>query len=1323
MTPARPGPPKSKPWHCGTADEVLERLGASAIGLTSADAWKLLAEHGPNALKEAKPISPWAIFFAQFKSVVIWVLVGAGALSGILGEAIDAIAIFAIVILNAVVGFYQEFSAEKSVAALMRMTAPQAKVRRDGAVTTVAATDVVPGDILELDPGDVVAADARLLNASSLTCVEAMLTGESEAIAKSAETLDQLELPLGDRKNMIFMGTSMAAGSGLAVVVATGMQTEIGGIATLIGDAGEDKGTPLQRKLEAFGRILLSATLAIVVLLFGLGLARGTEFFELFLTSVSLAVSALPESLPAVVTAALSIGVLRMSRRRALVRRLASVETLGSTNVICTDKTGTLTVGQMTVRALFVAGRAYEVTGEGYGLEGETRIEGKVTDDRHATPLRQMAEVLIGCNNAHLERIDGTWNVIGDPTEGALLSAGHKAGGRRDELERDMPKHHEIPFDSDRKRHSVVRLLPDGRQRAFMNGAPEMLLARCAYIFGDSGIRPMTEADRAQVAEQNAKLAGQALRVLGSAFRDFDPLSPDRLTADTVERDLIFVGLTGLYDPPRPEAKDAVAKCHAAGIRVVMITGDQPRTAIAIARELGIADDAKALSGIELDELTDDMLRERVPNIAVYARVSAEHKLRIVRAWQANDAVVAMTGDGVNDAPAIKGADIGIAMGRSGTEVTKQASDMIITDDNFATIVAAVGEGRGIYENIQKTVQYLLSGNSGELLLMTVCVVIGLPAPLLPIHLLWINLVTDGLPALCLATDQIDPAVMQRRPRAQHERIADGGFLRVMLLTAVLTAGVSFAAYAYGLKFATLELARTYAFTALVFAELLRALGARSATRPLWLMNMRSNINLLAVIGASISIQIWSQHSELLARFFKTVRMSYQDGLIVLGVSALPLIVLEIIKSFPRYAVPDWGAEDRAGGAATPSAVSGRDGTRQDARTSGLGWQILAAAGVVLLAFGGGWLTWSLYRGTAAYYVTQKIERGSVVRIVTASGTVNSATIARVEPHVSGVIQAHFCDAGMKVKAGQLCAKLDARPYQDVMDQAKADLAEAETRLENDKVNLAQAQAAFQRNQIRAKRRAISRKALIKSRKAYEQAQKQMKLDKTTIAQLQAAFHAAEINLASTNIVSPIDGTVVSRNVETGQTVAEGSDTPPIFLVAADLTVIHVDAIVGEKYIDKVKQGAKVSFTVEAFPNRPFAGEVIQIGPSPRIIQNVAAYDVVIRAPNPDLLLKPGMITTIGIVVDQRDDVFRVPDQALRYSPRDLAVPNASGEPSASLDGWSRLWILRDGKPTAITVRLGLDDGAYTEIVKGDVRPGDVLITGEGGGILEKQRP
>ena len=679
------------------------------------------------------------------------------------------------------------------------------------------------------------------------------------------------------------------------------METEIGRIATLIHEAGEDEGTPLQQKLEAFGRILVWASLGIVALLFVLGLMRGTKPFELFMTSVSLAVAAVPEGLPAVVTIALALGVLRMSRRRALVRRLPSVETLGSTNVICTDKTGTLTVGEMTVRALYVAGQTFEVTGEGYEPNGEVRFEGKASDARHAAPLLELANVLMGCNNAHLALEDGTWKVIGDPTEGALLSAGHKAGGSKEQLERDLPKHHEIPFDSDRKRHSVVRLLPDGRLRAFVNGAPDLLLARCSHILSDTGVRAMTDADRAQISTKNTRLASQALRVLGSAYRDLDPASPDELTPERVERDLVFVGLAGMYDPPRAEAKEAVAKCRAAGIRVVMITGDHPHTAMAIARELGLATgDDVALAGAELDKISDDELRKRTPRVAVYARVTAEHKLRIVRAWKANDAVVAMTGDGVNDAPAIKGADIGIAMGRSGTEVTKQASDMIITDDNFATIVAAVEEGRGIYDNIRKTLQYLLAGNTGELLLMTICVVIGLPAPLLPIHLLWINLVTDGLPALCLATDPIDPDVMKQPPRARQERIADGGFLQTMFLTGILTAGVSFGVYLYGLKSETPELARTHAFAALVFAELLRSFGARSETKPLWRIPLLTNVNLLLVVLVSFALQIGSHHIRPLAIVLKTSLVPLSDCLMLLGLSLIPVVGIEAMKRLRR---------------------------------------------------------------------------------------------------------------------------------------------------------------------------------------------------------------------------------------------------------------------------------------------------------------------------------------------------------------------------------------------------------------------------------------
>jgi Ca2+-transporting ATPase len=893
--------PVGKAWHNQSAEEVLAQFGSAASGLSGTEAAKRLAADGPNELKEGRRISPWQIFFGQFKSLIIWILIVAGVVSGVLGEVVDAIAILAIVVLNAVIGFYQEFNAEKSIAALKKMTAPQAKVRRDGQVSSIPASAIVTGDILELEAGDLVAADARLMSAASLKCIESALTGESVAVTKQPATLEQGDIPLGDRENMVFMGTSVAAGTARAVVVATAMQTELGRIAGLIEAAGADEGTPLQQKLDSFGRVLVWATLGIVALLFGLGLFRGTPAFELFMTSVSLAVAAVPEGLPAVVTVSLALGVRRMARRRALVRRLPAVETLGSTTVICTDKTGTLTVGEMTVRSLHVGGQSYEVTGEGYGPEGEVRFQGKEPDAQQAAPLLELATVILGCNNAHLVQEEGTWKVIGDPTEGALLAAGPKAGGHRQRIEQELPKYHELPFDSDRKRSTVIRKMPDGRLRAFVNGAPDVLLRHCTALYTASGIRPMTDEDRTSIESENAAMAGQALRVLGSAHRDLEHAPPEELTVDDVERDLVFVGLTGMYDPPRQEAKQAVAKCRAAGIRVVMITGDHPHTAAAIARELGIASGEKiAITGTDLDKMSDDELKRGAPDVAVYARVTAEHKLRIIRAWKANDAVVAMTGDGVNDAPAINGADIGIAMGKSGTEVTKQASDMIVTDDNFASIVAAVEEGRGIYDNIRKTLQYLLAGNTGELLLMTACVIGGLPAPLLPIHLLWINLVTDGLPALCLATDPIDPDVMKQRPRARNGRITDGGFLRTMFFTGILTAGVSFAVYFHSLRSGTPEMARTHAFAVLVFAELLRSFGARSETKPVWRIPLSSNINLAVVVLITFGLQVWSHHSALLSRFLKTALVPFSDCLVLVAMGAIPLAVLEIAKVIHR---------------------------------------------------------------------------------------------------------------------------------------------------------------------------------------------------------------------------------------------------------------------------------------------------------------------------------------------------------------------------------------------------------------------------------------
>ncbi|MES2683574.1 MAG: cation-translocating P-type ATPase [Pseudomonadota bacterium] len=882
-------------WHQQSSEKVLAQLSVTADGLSPAEAAARLASNGPNVLKEAQSVSAWRILIAQFNSLMIWILFAAGAVAGALGEWVDAIAIAAIVLLNAAIGFYQEWRAAQSIAALHDLSAPQAKVRRDGQVMAIAATEIVTGDVLVLEAGDLIAADARLLQAASLNCVESALTGESEAVDKQPEAMAVADTPLGDRDNLVFMGTHVAAGTGTSVVVATAMDTELGRIAGLIESAAADQATPLQKKLDAFSRVLVWAALGIVVLLFGLGALRGTPWLELTLTAISLAVAAVPEGLPAVVTVALSLGAQRMSRRHALVRKLAAVETLGSTSVICTDKTGTLTVGEMTARAFHVAGLSYEITGEGYGPAGEVRTNGAKAEGAHATPLLELAIVLLASNNAHLREEGGAWKTIGDPTEGALLCAGAKAGGDRVRIEQEMPVQQQLPFDSDRKRSTVIRKLMDGSSKAFTNGAPGSVLGCCTQWLTADGVRPLREEDRAQLLAQTSAMAKQALRVLASATRALPAATTD-WTAETAEQALVFIGLTGLYDPPRPEAKEAISKCRAAGIRVVMITGDHPHTAAAIAQQLGIAADATATTGVQLDQLDDAALKTRVSDIVVYARVTAEHKLRIIRALKANDAVVAMTGDGVNDAPAIRGADIGIAMGRAGTEVTKQAADMVITDDRFDTIVAAVEEGRGIYDNIRKTLQYLLAGSTAELLLMTACVVIGLPAALLPIHLLWINLVTDGLPALCLATDRIDPDVMQRPPRHPLERITDAHFLRTMLFTGLVTASLSLAVYVYMLRQTDAETARSYAFTVLVFAEMLRAFGARSETMPVWRIPLFGNRNLVMVVAASLLVQLWSHHSAVLGGFLRITPIPLAHGLMLLTLGTIPLAVMEVVK-------------------------------------------------------------------------------------------------------------------------------------------------------------------------------------------------------------------------------------------------------------------------------------------------------------------------------------------------------------------------------------------------------------------------------------------
>jgi len=887
-------------WHKLSINEAASLLTTDVEqGLANNEAKKRLARYGQNKLRKGKPFSALVIFISQFKSLIIWVLMGAAAVSAALGETIDGIAIIAIVVLNAVIGFIQEYRAEKSAAALARLTAPHCRVMRGGHSVVIDATTVVPGDILLLEGGDLVAADARLIQISVLRINEAPLTGESQAVGKFTDGLP-METPLAERNNMVFLGTSVTGGTGRALVVATGMETELGHIAKLL-EAAESGETPLQRQLEQAGRLLLMACFGIVTLIFGLGLLRGIAPFELFLSSVSLAVAAIPEGLPAVVTISLALGVQRMVQRHALVRHLASVETLGRAQVICTDKTGTLTMGEMTARKLITSTSLYRITGEGYGTEGAFFSGNEESLPSQSPELLALLRALAACNDAELTLVDNRLVVIGDPTEGALLVAATKGGISRGIFETEMPRLATLPFDSDRKRMTVIRSR-ESHSWAFVKGAPEVILSRCTLIRTNQGVRELTENDRSRMIQANALLAHDALRVLAVAERSLDGFSFEEgsVVSDTeIEQGLTLLGLVGLQDPPRSEVKEAVAKCKRAGIKTVMITGDHPDTARAIGLELGILGKGdEVLVGAELDRLDDEALKQHVAKVSVYARVTAEHKLRIVRAWKAQGAVVAMTGDGVNDAPAIKEASIGIAMGITGTEVTKEAADMIVTDDNFASIVAAVEEGRGIYDNIAKTLAYLLGSSTGELMVMLVAVLLGWPLPLLPLHLLWINLVTDGFAALALSTDPIDPDVLSRPPRHSQSALLNRNLLKLTLFTGLLAASVTLGVFAYELYIIgnSLDHARDAAFTALVITGLLRAFGARSEQRTLWQIGLFSNLRLFLVVAVSFALQLAIHHVPMLQTLFQIEPVSLHQCVTWIGVGFIPLIILELRK-------------------------------------------------------------------------------------------------------------------------------------------------------------------------------------------------------------------------------------------------------------------------------------------------------------------------------------------------------------------------------------------------------------------------------------------
>jgi Ca2+-transporting ATPase len=907
-----------------SAAETVLQVGANAeTGLTACEAGARLAADGPNQLAEPIQVPAWREFVSQFTESVVLLLIVAALVSGLLGEWADTIVILIIVLANGCIGFFQEQKAERALSELKSLAAPMAKVVRDGRTRLIPARDLVVGDLLELEAGDHVPADARLLRCFSLRSQEAALTGESVPIDKSAEIVCELPVPLAERRNMVYHGTVIAAGKASALVTATGMQTELGQIADLL-SATENEPTPLQRRLAELGRVLLIGVLAIIVVIFTLQMLRGGTLVEVGLMSISLAVAAAPEGLPAVVTIALALGLQRMVRRKALVRKLACVETLGCVTVICSDKTGTLTRNEMTVRVLLAGDEAYRVTGSGYSSAGKldrvadlaealdrtAPVQGQVaiTEGMSGPPLSddalQALRICVRCNNAAVQRRPDSatdWNVTGDPTEAALLLLGLKGGLAVEPTSRLVS---ELPFDSQRKAMSVIVEDPAGQRTLYCKGAPEVVLQKCTFELR-GGVKVLLDAARREVLTQmQQRLALHALRVLGLAMRP----DPDALNGAFQETDLVFVGMVGMTDPPRDEVKRAVERCQQAGIRAIMVTGDHPLTAGAIAHELGIADsDARVVCGADIHNESVASLMEKVPWISVYARTLAEHKMQIVRAWQARGEVVAMTGDGVNDAPAVKAADVGITMGQGGTDVTKAAADIVLLDDNFASIVNAVEEGRGIYDNIQKFVVYLLACNAGEVLFMFCAALLGWPVPLTAIQLLWINLVTDGLPALALAMEPPEPDIMQRPPRPPRDRLITRSVgLRIVAqgVLIALTALIAFALVYHGDE-SQLTDARTVAFTVMSLTQLSFAFACRSQRYTLPELGFLSNPYLLGAIVLSALMQVAVVGVPLLRPVFEVVTPANLEWEWIVLLSLTPATIVEGIK-LARKALRSW---------------------------------------------------------------------------------------------------------------------------------------------------------------------------------------------------------------------------------------------------------------------------------------------------------------------------------------------------------------------------------------------------------------------------------
>ena len=878
-------------WHSLSTSDALDTLKSRDQGLTTAEATQRLAEVGPNELRVTEGVQWWRILLAQFKNVLILILLGATGLSIAVGHGLESLIIAVIVLFAVLLGFGQEYRAERAIESLKKLAAPNANVLRDGKEKKVPAREVVPGDVVVLHPGDRVPADARLLESVNLQAEEAALTGESVAVEKHTEPIPG-DQPVGDRKNIVHAGTVVTYGRGRAVVAATGMQTEFGRIASLL-DTVETAQTPLQKSLDHVGSALAKVAFVVVAVIVAVGLFRGQPFVEMFIFGIALAVAVVPEALPAVVTVSLALGLQRMVKRNALIRRLPAVETLGSTTVICSDKTGTLTKDEMTVRRFFVAGETLELSGAGYEPAGQLTNAGKPA--ALSPPLQALLEAGVLASDATLSHDATGWALLGDPTEGALVVAAAKLGLDKAMLDEAQPRLGEVPFTSESRRMATMHRTPGGRT-VFVKGAPEVVIDACSQVEGPGGPLPLDAAARGKVLEAAKQFAGEALRVLAIAHL------PDG-TLETSDKNLTLLGLVGMIDPPRPEAFDAIRRCEDAGIRAVMITGDHPETAEAVARELGILKKGKVVTGRELDALDDAQLAAQIEGVDVFARVSPAHKLRIVTALQAGGHTVAMTGDGVNDAPSLRKADIGIAMGITGTDVSRDAAAMTLTDDSFASIVAAVEEGRCVFGNIKKYLMYLLSSNIGEMGLMVGASLLGLGLPLTAVQILWVNLATDGLPALALAVDPPEDDLMKRRPRDGKVGIFTRPVVVLMLVGGFWSTVVNVGLFAWSTQSGRSHVeATSMTFVSLVLIQFFKAYNYRS-DRTSVLHRPFANKWLNIAIFWELALLLAILYIPFLQNLFATFALTLLDWLIIGGAAFTIVPVLELTKFLERRGV------------------------------------------------------------------------------------------------------------------------------------------------------------------------------------------------------------------------------------------------------------------------------------------------------------------------------------------------------------------------------------------------------------------------------------